>query len=238
MNDDDVLNHLYYVKHNYDGVAELYKKARVMHPKITKPFVAEWLKKQQTVQMTTEKVGKKEYLPIFSDKPYAFQIDLTFFPRYKKQNNDYYVLYTAININTRFVYAYYCKNKDSTTILDLLKKQESKTVINSLTMDEGTEFKNKYFQDYCNKNEIEMYFIKNDSHKLGIINRFHRTLKDKLTKYFSAKDTVRWVDVIDDIVYNYNHSVNRGIGMEPYKVNSFIENELVQEKKEITKKIE
>ncbi len=116
MNDGKVLNHLYYVKHNYDGV-------------------------------------------------------------------------------TRFVYAYYCKNKDSTTILDLLKKQESKTVINSLTMDEGTEFKNQYFQDYCNKNEIETYYIKNDSHKLGIINRLHRTLKDKLTKYFSAKDTVRWVDV-------------------------------------------
>ena len=67
-----------------------------------------------------------------------------------------------------------------TTILDLFKKQEEKTIINFLTMDEGTEFKNKEFQDYCNKNEIETYFVKNYSHKLGIINRFHRTFKDKI----------------------------------------------------------
>ena len=238
MNDEEVLNNLFYVKHNYDGVNELYKKAKVIHPSIKKAFVSDWSKKQQSTQMNNEKVKKKVYLPIFSDKPYAFQIDLTFFPRYKKQNDNYYVLYTAININTRFAFAYYCKTKDMTTILDLLKKQEAKTIINSITCDEGTEFKNKEFQDYCSKNEIEMYFVKNDSHKLGIINRFHRTIKDKLTKYFSANDTVRWIDAIDDIIYNYNHSVNRGIGIEPYKVNSFIENELVQDNKEKTKAIE
>ena len=237
MNDEEVLNKLFYQQHNYDGVNELYKKARVIHPSIKKTFVSEWLKAQQAVQMTNAKIGKKLYLPIFSDKPYAFQIDLTFFPRYKKQNDGYYVLYTAININTRFAFAYYCKSKDMTTILDLFKKQEEKTIINSITCDEGTEFKNKEFQDYCNKNEIETYFVKNDSHKLGIINRFHRTLKDKLTKHFSANDTVRWIDVIDDIIYNYNHSVNRGIGIEPYKVNSFKENELVQENKEKTNEI-
>lgn len=43
------------------------------------------------------KVGNNNYLPIYSDAEYAFQIDLTFFPRYKKQNKNYEVLFTAIN---------------------------------------------------------------------------------------------------------------------------------------------
>ena len=64
------------------------------------------------------------------------------FPRFKKQNSGFYVLYTAININTRFAYAYFSKDKESKTILDMLKKQEEKTIINSITCDEGTEFKN------------------------------------------------------------------------------------------------
>ena len=238
MNDEELLNDLFYVKHNYDGVNELYKKAKVVHPSIKKDFVSEWLKKQQNVQMNNEKVVKKKFLPIYSDTPYSFQLDLTFFPRYKKQNKNIYVLYTAININTRFAYAYYSKDKESKTILDLLKKQAEKTIINSITCDEGTEFKNSDFIKYCQENEIKLFFVKNDSHKMGIINRFHRTLKEKLTLHFSASNTVKWVDVIDEIVHNYNHSVNRGIGMAPYKVNSFIENELVQEKKEKTKELE
>ena len=163
---------------------------------------------------------------------------MTFLPRYKKQNNGYYVLFTAININTRFVYAFYGKIKDMVTILEFLKKLESKTVINSLTCDAESEFKNKEFQKYCTDNNIQLYFVKNDSHKLGIINRFHRTLKDKLSIYFNTNDTVVWNDIIDKIIYNYNHSVNRGIGIEPYKVNDFIENMIIQDKKEETRLIE
>ncbi len=56
-------------------------------------------------------------------------------------------------------------------------------------------------------------------------------MKEKLTKYFVSADTVKWYDIIDNIVDNYNRTVNRGIGIEPIKVNPFIENEIVQEKK-------
>lgn len=237
MNDEELLYYLFH-KLLIFSFNELYKKAKEAHPNIKKLFVKEWFNKQQGIQMSNnKKVEEKIYLPIYSDVPYSFQIDLTFFPRYKKQNKDYYVLFTAININTRFAYAYYGKNKDMNTILDFLKQMESKTIINSLTSDEGTEFKNREFQKYCDDNNIKLYFVKDDSHKLGIINRFHRTLKDKLTIYFNSNDNVIWYDIIDKIIYNYNHSVNRGIGIEPYKVNGFIENMIVQDKKEQTIKI-
>ena len=234
MNDEELLYDLYYKKHILDGVNGLYKKAKIIHPKITIKFVKEWLKKQEAQQQTTETVKKKQYLPIYSDIPYSFQIDLTFFPRYTDYNNGYNVLFTAININTRFVYAYIAKKKDAKTILDLLKNMSEKTVINAISCDSGGEFNNRQFIDYCSDNNITLYFITDDSHKLGIINRFHRTLKEKLTKYFIASKSVIWYKIIDDIIYNYNHSVNRGIGIEPYKVNAFIENQIVESKKAIT----
>ena len=237
MNDEELLYYLFH-KLLIFSFNELYKKAKEAHPDIERSFVKEWFNKQQGIQMSNnKKVEKKIYLPIYSEVPYSFQLDLTFFPRYKKQNDGYYVLFTAININTRFVYAYYGKNKDMTTILDFLKKMESKTIINTLTCDEGSEFKNRDFQKYCIDNNIKLYFVKGDGHKLGIINRFHRTLKEKLSIYFNTNDNVVWYDIIDKIVYNYNHSVNRGIGIEPYKVNGFIENIIVQGKKEQTIKI-
>ena len=203
MKHEELLNDLYYKQHNYDGVDILYKKAKLIDNTIKRDLVKEWLSKQQNKQLTVVKTKKKSFLPIYSETPYSFQIDLTFFPRYKKQNQQIYVLFTAININTRYAYAYYGKDKEMITILDMLKKMEKQTVINSITCDEGTEFNNKQFKTFCHDNDIQLYFVKGDSHKLGIINRFHRTIKEKLTKYFIANDTVKWVDVIDKIIYNY-----------------------------------
>ncbi len=147
-------------------------------------------------------------------------------------------MFTAIEINSRFAYAYYSKDKEMKTIIDFLKKLENKTVINTITCDEGLGLKNTEFEKFCEDKEIALYFVKSDSHKVGIINRFHRTIKDKLTKYFIALDSVKRTDAIYDIGYNYNHSINRGICIEPYKVNLFIENEIIQSKKEQTKDID
>ena len=230
----DLLDQLYYKEHNYDGVEQLYKKAKAFNITIKKSDVKNWLDKQQTKQTTYKNTDKKSFLPIYSETPYSFQIDLTFFPRYKKQNNQFYVLFTAININTRFAYAYYAKDKEMDTILKMIEKMEKVTVINAITCDEGSEFKNYKFMKFCEDNNIDLFFVKNDSHKLGIVNRFHRTLKEKLTQHFISTDNLNWVDIIDKIIYNYNHTVNRGIGIEPYKVDDYLEHEFILHKRETT----
>jgi len=97
----------------------------------------------------------------------------------------------------------------------------NKSKIYNITFDKGSKFKNSKFIKYCDDNEINLYFVKGDSHKLGIINRFHRTLKEKLTKYFIAYDTVKWFDVIDEIIKNYNNTFNRGIKNTPSGINDF-----------------
>ena len=236
MNDEKLLDYLFNKELIY-SFNELNKKAKEANPNIKTTFIRDWFNKQQGIQMSNMKVKKKSFLPIYSDMPHSFQLDLTFLPRYKAQNKGFYVLFTAININTRFVYAYYGKKKDMATILNFLKEMEKKTVLNSLTCDLGSEFKNKQFEKYCKTNDIKLFFVKSDSHKFGIINRFHRTWKEKLSIYFNTYDTVVWYNIIDKIIYNYNHSVNRGIGIEPYRVNDFIENIIIQERKKRTEKI-
>ena len=86
---NDILDKLYYKEHNYDSINVLYKKAKDLDNRIKKEDVKEWLNKQQTKQITTVKTGKKQFLPIYSETPYSFQLDLTFFPRYKKQNKNF-----------------------------------------------------------------------------------------------------------------------------------------------------
>ena len=238
MNDEELLKKLYYKDLTFGGVQNLYKKAKEAHPKITLKIVKEWLDKQQSAQLNNKPIIKHDFKPIYSEQPYAFQCDLTFFPRYKKQNENNWVLFTAININTRFGYAYYAKDKESSTIINFIKDLEKKTIINVLEGDLGNEFNNYELKQYCKDNNITLDLFKSDSHKMGIINRWHRTIKEKLTAYFDAFDTVKWIDIIDKIVNNYNNTVNRGIGYKPIDVNDFIENKIRQDKKEEGLKVE
>ena len=48
-----------------------------------------------------------------------------------------------------------------------------------------------------------------------MVERFNRTLKDRMYKYFTANQNKRWVDVLQDLVHNYNTSYHRTIKMTP-----------------------
>ncbi len=63
---EELLNRLYYLESNYDGVDALYKKAKRQLTTITKSYVANWLKQQSTSQQTKVEVGKKISKPIYT----------------------------------------------------------------------------------------------------------------------------------------------------------------------------
>ena len=67
-----------------------------------------------------------------------------------------HVLFTAININSRYAYAYYGKNKETTTILKFLNqfKKNSKEIHN-ITGDSGSEFTNKQCIQWFQENNIK-----------------------------------------------------------------------------------
>jgi hypothetical protein len=165
-------------------------------------------------------------------------LDLTYLPKYKYENDKKYVLFTAININSRYAYAYYSKITES--IIKMLDKfLENAGIINTITCDMGSEYTNDEVRAWLKKNNITVFYVLNDSHKLGIINRFHRTLKSKLNKYFIANNTVRWIDIIDKIILNYNNTINRGIGYTPNQAsNHMIQSMLINEAIDKTKRIE
>jgi len=55
--------------------------------------------------------------------------------------------------------------------------------------------------------------------KASIVERFNRTLKQKMWKYLTQNNTLRYVDVSDQLVCSCNHTFHRSIGMTPSQVN-------------------
>jgi hypothetical protein len=58
----------------------------------------------------------------------------------------------------------------------------------------------------------------NDDIKAACVERFNRTLKTRMYRYFSAHHTNRWIDVLQSLIDSYNNSYHRTIGMAPNDV--------------------
>ena len=88
-------------------------------------------------------------------------------------------------------------------ILSILKLHTpSKTWVDS-----GREFYKKDVQKL-----VELYFTENEE-KSCVIERFNRTIKEKMYKYFSANNTRKYVDVLDLLVDQYNNTIHSSIKM-------------------------
>ena len=87
-----------------------------------------------------------------------------------------------------------------------------------LRYDQGTEFTNRQFQQLVNSMNINGYEAINDT-KAAIVERVNRTVKTKLYR-FRAENTVRYLDLLQDLVESYNNTYHRSSGMKPSQVNS------------------
>ena len=85
MNDEDLLNDLYYKKLNFDGSNVFFQKAKLINKNIKLEFVDDWLSKQSTHQQNSNISKRRVFLPIYSESPFGFQIDLTLIQNIKNK---------------------------------------------------------------------------------------------------------------------------------------------------------
>ena len=79
-----------------------------------------------------------------------------------------------------------------------------------LQTDKGTEFLNRKFQSFLKEKNIH-FFTTNSELKASVVEHFNRTLKTRMWKYFTAKNTRVYIDILRDIVQGYNKSYHRSI---------------------------
>ena len=75
--------------------------------------------------------------------------------------------------------------------------------------DKGKEFYNSHVQKL-----VTLYSTENDE-KSSIVERWNRTMKEKIFKYLTANSTRKYVDILDKVVDRYNNTVHSSIGMTP-----------------------
>ena len=132
---------------------------------------------------------------------------------------------SVIDVFSRYAWVEPLKNKNTTTITEVMNKiiGDMKPKPEIINCDNGSEFISSSFQKMCDKSKITINYVqKGDHHKLGVIDRFIRTLRGIIEKYLTMNKTNKYIDKLDKIVYNYNHSYHSTIKSSPVKFNSEI----------------
>ena len=76
--------------------------------------------------------------------------------------------------------------------------------------------------------KISLFSTEKDDIKSSIVERFNRTLKSRMWRYFTYTKKKRYIDKLDDFLESYNNSRHRTIKMAPADVTKSDEVYLLQ----------
>ena len=156
---------------------------------------------------------------------YQWDADLVDMVSFAPDNKAYKYILVAIDILSRHLWTKPLRNKQGTEVVaafrDIFEGGERKP--QHVRTDKGQEFKAKVLQRYFKENGVH-HFVTQNEVKANYAERVIKTLKSRIMRYFTLKQTHNWIDVLTDFTDSYNHTYHRSIRRSPRSVNK--ENEV------------
>ena len=160
--------------------------------------------------------------------------DLLIMKQYARENKWYKYILNVMDAFSKFVWSEPLKKKDgyetAKAFETIIKraKTDNHNIPKLLHCDKGTEFKNKDFNAMLKKYGIKMYHTENEE-KSAIIERYHRTLNEKLKVKFQVRNSHKWYDILQELTDEYNkHDFHHTIKMRPVDVTKENEADLLK----------
>ena len=141
--------------------------------------------------------------------------DLVELGRFSDWNKGIKYLLMVIDVFSKFGWIEPLQNKKGETVaaaFEKIFKLGRKPRL--LWTDKGKEFYNKNVNQLLSRKNIKLYSTENEE-KSSVIERFNRTIKQKMWKMFSANNNTIYFDKIDELLKNYNSSWHRSVQMSP-----------------------
>ena len=133
---------------------------------------------------------------------------------YSKINKGHKYILTCIDVFSRFARAVPVKNKNSKDMSNAMKTILKDSQPKHIQTDLGKEFYNSSVKAILNKYNINHYSVFSQ-YKAALVERFNRTLRSKLAKYFIYRGNKVWIHVLQKLIHSYNYSPHRGLNGNP-----------------------
>ena len=222
---DEYLKSVYYDPKrpgSFGGIESLYRDVKQEEKfKLSRKQISDWLLSQDTY--TLHKPARRNFRRnrvIVGGIDEEWQMDLADMQSLKQYNDEYRYLLVCIDVFSKYAWIVPIKSKTGPAIVEAFKViLASGRKPQKIMTDQGTEFFNKSFQALLKNEDIQLFNTFNET-KASIVERVIRTFKSKMWRYFTAKKTMRYLEMLPDLVYSYNHSRHRSIKMKPALVNT------------------
>ncbi|KAL3109437.1 hypothetical protein niasHT_015282 [Heterodera trifolii] len=147
------------------------------------------------------------------------QADLADFQALSRKNSGYRYLLLAVDVLSRRMFGSPVKSKRPADVKRAFEEVfgQMPKLPETLYTDRGLEFVAKPMKEFFAENGIKKYETSSKK-KAAVAERAIRTLKTRLYKYFSAKNTSAWVDVLPKFLSAINNSVCRATGLRPNEI--------------------
>ena len=181
--------------------------------KFSKHFITKWLQKQDACTLQRE-VRRPTKIPNIrvSGLNAQWSMDLMDVQNLSKENDGIKYLLILIDTLSKYLRVVTLRQKTAKDVLNAMKLVfDSGVKSTSIRSDRGGEFKNRLLQKFLKEEGVRLFFA-NQSSKASIAERVIRTIRGRLYRYFQKNRTHRYIDVLPDIVANYNSTSHRSLG--------------------------
>lgn len=182
--------------------------------------VKEFIQSQESNQLFKKQKRINNYFPIAAKHRFEIlQTDLVSMLDLAAANENYKYLLVCIDVFSRLAFVVPLKSKTTTVVNNALEEVFDITEPHTIDCDVGSEFISHAFKAMLKERGIDVQYVDVQEHnKLGIVDRFVRTLREKINKYLAMHNTTKYISVLPNIVHNYNSSYHSGIKKAPNKV--------------------
>lgn len=221
MSATDYLEEIYFdPKHpaGYTGAEALYRWAKKKYP-VTKKFVEKWLQGVESYSLHKQVRRKFPRNKVIVDSiGEQYDMDLLDMSNAAKYNDNYKYILVSIDIFSRFLRVRPLKSKKGEHVVQAIKTVFKEQVPMRVRTDKGREFLNPAVKKLFKQKHVVHIVAQNTEIKANYSERVNKTLKKKIYRYFTEKQTYRYIDKLQDFVYSYNHAKHRSIKKAPADV--------------------
>ena len=153
------------------------------------------------------KFEKRRVLVNGIDKIWA--ADLVDMQAFSKFNRGIKYILAVIDVFSKYGYLIPLKDKTGKSVASALKTIFKERKPEKMWVDKAKEFYNKDVKEL-----IELYSTENEE-KSSVVERWIRTMKERMWKYFTDNNTNHYVNILSDLVEDYNNTRHSSITMTP-----------------------
>ena len=134
-----------------------------------------------------------------------------------KFNKGYKYLLMIIDVFSKYGWIVPLKTKTGAAVAHAFKEvfHKSGRIPTRLWTDKGKEFYNKTMKELLKRNNNIILYSTENEEKSSVAERWNRTMKRNMWKYFTANNTHKYIDILPALVEKYNNTYHHSIKCKP-----------------------